>query len=122
LATDNGKVPERDEGHENRRGIPDSVEKDLKAKNEDTKSVLCGRIDDLDEVVPPLVFQFLPTNFMDARLKAAFPSHEFYHPNSSKDLVHQRDPLIPCFHEVVLGVYDDLSGEVVQWKEQTCDE
>jgi len=72
----------------------------------------------LDVIVPLLILEFLPTNFMNASFEAALPSHELEHPDPSKDLVHQRNPLIPRLHEVVLGDHDDLSGEVVQREEQ----
>jgi len=72
----------------------------------------------LDVVVPLLVLEFLPANFVNARFETALPSHELEHPDPSKDLVHQRNPLVPRLHEVVLGIHDDLSSEVVQREEQ----
>lgn len=59
---------------------------------------------------------------MNARLKAAFPTHELDHPDSSEDLIHQRNPLIPRLHKVVLGIHDDISSEVVQREEQARNE
>ena len=72
----------------------------------------------LDVVVSPLVLEFLSTNTMNASFEAAFPSHELEHSDSSKDFVHQRNPLISRLHEVILGIHDGLSGEVVQREEQ----
>lgn len=88
MTTNDSKVPERDEGHKNGGGTPDSIEKHLEVKSEDTGLILSTKMDDLDEVVPSLVLEFFPTNFMNTRLKATFPSHEFDHPNPSKDLIH----------------------------------
>ena len=59
---------------------------------------------------------------MNARFKAAFPTHELEHPDSSKDLIHQRNPLISRLHKVVLGIDDDISSEVVQGEEQARNE
>jgi hypothetical protein len=69
-------------------------------------------------VVPPLVLEFLLTDVVNTRLEAAFPGHELEHPDPPKDLIHQRNPLVPCLHEVVLGIHADLSGHIIQRKEQ----
>lgn len=74
----------------------------------------------LDVVVSLLVLEFLPTNFVNARLEAAFPSHKLEHPDRSKDLIHQRNSFVPRLHEVILSIDDDLSGEVIQRDEQAC--
>jgi len=81
-----------------------------------------GQMANLDVVVPLLILEFLPADVVNARFETALPSHELEHPDSSEDLVHQRNPLIPRLHEVVLGIHDDLSGKVVQREEQACHE
>ena len=83
--------------------------------------MLSGQTAHLNVVVPPLVLEFLLANLVNARFEAALQSHELERPDSSKYLIHQRNPLIPCLHEVILGIHHDLSSEMVQREDQACD-
>ena len=118
MTTNDSEMPERHKSYENGGCAPNGVEKYLNRRSERADPTFSSQMVHLDVVVPPLVLEFLPTNLVNARFEAALPGHELEHPDSSKYLIHQRNPLIPRLHEVILGIHNDLSSEVVQWDEQ----
>ena len=91
----------------------------------------------LDRVVELLVLKLALTDLHNPLLEAALPSHELQpsstncppidfklhgthleHPNTTQNLVHQRHPLVPRLHQVLLRAHDDLARKVVQREEQ----
>ena len=106
LLSNDGEMPERDQGHEYGSTVPTLKSISIVTLRTSSRCPPDCIQEDFNGVVLSLILELTSANLHNPLFEAALPSHELYHPDSSKDFIRQGGPFVACFPELLLDALE----------------